>query len=124
VAVLEPWPNRGRGNPQCLAQVQYIHIEGCTTSRGRTPIPQTRALELQVHKLLRISNLIRVFADSDRSITAMPSIPVKPALDGVRLATPEDLARIATVAAAGFFHSPTFHYQRIYHAAYPDDTLL
>lgn len=36
----------------------------------------------------------------------------------------QDVERIATVAAAGFFHSPTFQYQRKYHAKYPDDTLL
>ncbi|OAG07110.1 uncharacterized protein CC84DRAFT_1204701 [Paraphaeosphaeria sporulosa] len=54
----------------------------------------------------------------------MASVSSMPSLDGVRLATPEDLARIATVAAAGFFHSPTFHYQRVHYAAYPDDTLL
>ena len=47
-----------------------------------------------------------------------------PALDGVRIANRGDLARIATVAAAGFFHSPAFHYQRVHYAAYPDDTLL
>ncbi|KAJ4297709.1 hypothetical protein N0V90_005604 [Kalmusia sp. IMI 367209] len=53
----------------------------------------------------------------------MSPVPVLPTLDGVRLATPDDLPRIATVAAAGFYHSPTFHYQRVHHAAYPDDTL-
>jgi hypothetical protein len=50
--------------------------------------------------------------------------PVVPSLNGLRLATMEDLQRIATVAAAGFFHSPTFQYQRRRHAEYPDDTLL
>ncbi|KAF2447072.1 hypothetical protein P171DRAFT_384125 [Karstenula rhodostoma CBS 690.94] len=54
----------------------------------------------------------------------MASVPSMSTLEGVRLATPQDLARIATVAAAGFFHSPTFHYQRVHYAAYPDDTLL
>ncbi|KAL5438186.1 hypothetical protein PMIN07_011752 [Paraphaeosphaeria minitans] len=54
----------------------------------------------------------------------MVSFSSMPTMDGVRLATPEDLARIATVAAAGFFHSPTFHYQRVHYAAYPNDTLL
>jgi hypothetical protein len=57
-------------------------------------------------------------------VRAMPPVPVLPALDGVRVATLEDLPRIATVAAAGFFHSPTFHYQRVKHALYSDDTLL
>ncbi|KAF1977849.1 hypothetical protein BU23DRAFT_451407 [Bimuria novae-zelandiae CBS 107.79] len=54
----------------------------------------------------------------------MSSVPVLPFLDGIRLATVDDLSRIAIVAAAGFFHSPTFHYQRVHHAAYPEDTLL
>ena len=54
----------------------------------------------------------------------MPSEPVAPPLDGLRLATMEDLPRIATVAAAGFFHSPTFQYQRSHYAEFPDDTLL
>jgi len=53
----------------------------------------------------------------------MPS-PVVPSFDRLRLATMEDLPRIATVAAAGFFHSPTFQYQRRRYAEYPDDTLL
>ncbi|KAF2636391.1 hypothetical protein P280DRAFT_459722 [Massarina eburnea CBS 473.64] len=53
----------------------------------------------------------------------MPSAPALPPFDDLRLATLEDLPRIATVAAAGFFHSPTFRYQRVYHAEYPDDTL-
>lgn len=47
-----------------------------------------------------------------------------PPFDGVRLATSEDLPRIATVAAAGFFHSPSFQFQRVHHDKYPDDTLL
>ncbi|KAF1963006.1 hypothetical protein CC80DRAFT_487429 [Byssothecium circinans] len=53
----------------------------------------------------------------------MPSAPILPPFDGLRLATLDDLARIATVAAAGFFHSPSFQFQRRYHAEYPDDTL-
>jgi hypothetical protein len=53
----------------------------------------------------------------------MPSATASPPFEGVRLATLDDLSRIATVAAAGFFHSPTFQYQRLYHAEYPDDTL-
>ncbi|PVH98943.1 hypothetical protein DM02DRAFT_656902, partial [Periconia macrospinosa] len=54
----------------------------------------------------------------------MPSDMVLPLCEKVRIATIQDLERIATVAAAGFFHSPTFKYQRRYHAKYPDDTLL
>lgn len=46
-----------------------------------------------------------------------------PSFEGLRLATLEDLPRIATVAAAGFFHSPTFQFQRIHYADYPNDTL-
>ncbi|KAF2689293.1 hypothetical protein K458DRAFT_413590 [Lentithecium fluviatile CBS 122367] len=54
----------------------------------------------------------------------MSSEPVVPSFDGLRLATMDDLPRIATVAAAGFFHSPTFQFQRGRYAEYPDDTLL
>lgn len=54
----------------------------------------------------------------------LPSAPVLPVLDAVRVANPDDLPRLALVAAAGFFHSPTFHYQRLHHAEYPDDTIL
>jgi hypothetical protein len=54
----------------------------------------------------------------------MPLEPVVPSFDGLRLATMDDLPRIATVAAAGFFHSPTFQFQRTRYAEYPDDTLL
>jgi hypothetical protein len=62
VAAPKPLTNRGSGTSQCLAQVLYIHIEGCIAPRGRTPTPWIRALELQAHKLLWISNLIHVFA--------------------------------------------------------------
>jgi hypothetical protein len=54
----------------------------------------------------------------------MPLEPILPSFDGLRLATLEDLPRIATVAAAGFFHSPTFQFQRRRYAEYPDDTLF
>lgn len=54
----------------------------------------------------------------------MPSDFVMPLCHSVRLATAQDLDRISTVAAAGFFHSPSFQFQRKYHAEYPDDTLL
>ncbi|KAF2464864.1 uncharacterized protein BDR25DRAFT_271082 [Lindgomyces ingoldianus] len=46
-----------------------------------------------------------------------------PPFDNVRLATLSDLPRIAMVAAAGFYHSPTFQFQRPYYADFPDDTL-
>ncbi|KAF2740992.1 hypothetical protein EJ04DRAFT_454341 [Polyplosphaeria fusca] len=46
-----------------------------------------------------------------------------PPFDNIRLATLEDLPRIATVAAAGFFWSPTFQFQRPHHASFPEDTL-
>jgi hypothetical protein len=49
---------------------------------------------------------------------------IVPSFDRLRLATMEDLPRIAIVAAAGFFHSPTFQYQRSHYAEYPDDTLF
>ncbi|KAF2199338.1 hypothetical protein GQ43DRAFT_376509 [Delitschia confertaspora ATCC 74209] len=45
-----------------------------------------------------------------------------PAFDNVRLATTKDLARIATVAAAGFYWSPVFQFQRPYFADFPEDT--
>lgn len=54
----------------------------------------------------------------------MLSEPQLPPFDGVRLATTKDLPRIATVAAAGFFWSPTFRFQRPYYAQYPTDTIL
>jgi len=46
-----------------------------------------------------------------------------PHIDGVRLATLDDLPRIAIVAAAGFFYSPVFQYQRPHYDAYPEDTV-
>jgi hypothetical protein len=49
--------------------------------------------------------------------------PSLPPFENIRLATLEDLPRIATIAAAGFFWSPTFHYQRPRYAQYPEDTL-
>lgn len=43
-------------------------------------------------------------------------------MSNIREATPEDLLRIGLVAAAGFYHSPVFQFQRPYHGAYPWDT--
>jgi hypothetical protein len=45
-----------------------------------------------------------------------------PQLENVRLATAEDISRIALVASASFFWSPTFQFQRPFHAEYPEDT--
>jgi hypothetical protein len=49
--------------------------------------------------------------------------PQAPQLERVRLATLDDLPRMAIVAAAGFFHSPVFQYQRPHYDAYPEDTI-
>ncbi|KAF2873041.1 hypothetical protein BDV95DRAFT_491126 [Massariosphaeria phaeospora] len=49
--------------------------------------------------------------------------PLLPSFGHVRLATLEDLPRIAPVAAAGFFWSPTFQFQRPLHAKFPNDTI-
>jgi len=46
-----------------------------------------------------------------------------PKIDGVRLARLDELDRIALVAAAGFFHSPVFHFQRPHYDAFPEDTV-
>ena len=46
-----------------------------------------------------------------------------PKIDGVRLARLDELDRIAFVAAAGFFHSPVFHFQRPHYDAFPEDTV-
>lgn len=42
---------------------------------------------------------------------------------GLRLANPSDLPRIGIVAAAGFYHSPIFHFERPQHASCLLDTL-
>ncbi|KAF2005269.1 hypothetical protein P154DRAFT_356773 [Amniculicola lignicola CBS 123094] len=49
--------------------------------------------------------------------------PALPSFDRIRLATFNDLSRIATVAAAGFYYSPTFRFQRPHHAEFPEDTI-
>jgi hypothetical protein len=46
-----------------------------------------------------------------------------PSVEGVRLATPDDLDRISIVAAAAFFSSPTFKFQRIHYRKFPLDTI-
>ncbi|KAH7392563.1 hypothetical protein BKA66DRAFT_16419 [Pyrenochaeta sp. MPI-SDFR-AT-0127] len=46
-----------------------------------------------------------------------------PSVQGVRLATLEDLHRISIVAAAAFFWSPTFRFQRPRHMDFPADTV-
>jgi hypothetical protein len=52
-----------------------------------------------------------------------PSSPT-PALGPLRLATSDDLQRLGLVAAAGFYYSPVFHYERPHHKSYPQDTFL
>jgi hypothetical protein len=47
-----------------------------------------------------------------------------PALDPLRLASPNDILRIGIVAACGFRYSPVFTWERPWYAAYPADTLL
>ncbi|KAF2272938.1 uncharacterized protein EI97DRAFT_445388 [Westerdykella ornata] len=49
--------------------------------------------------------------------------PELPPFENIRAATLVDLPRIASVAAAGFFWSPTFQFQRPYHADFPEDTI-
>jgi hypothetical protein len=44
-------------------------------------------------------------------------------INGVRVATLDDLPRIAIVAAAAFFWSPTFRFQRPRYKEFPTDTL-
>lgn len=46
-----------------------------------------------------------------------------PEIEGVRLATTRDLPRIAVVAAAAFFWSPSFRYQRPRYKEFPADTV-
>ncbi|EAT84842.1 hypothetical protein SNOG_07376 [Parastagonospora nodorum SN15] len=46
-----------------------------------------------------------------------------PQVHSVRIATLDDLPRIAFVAASAFFWSPTFRYQRPHYGEYPKDTL-
>jgi hypothetical protein len=46
-----------------------------------------------------------------------------PQVPSVRIATLDDLSRIAFVAASAFFWSPTFRYQRPHYEEYPKDTL-
>jgi hypothetical protein len=46
-----------------------------------------------------------------------------PNINGVRVATLDDLPRIAIVAAAAFFWSPTFRFQRPHYKEFPTDTL-
>ncbi|KAH8717055.1 hypothetical protein GQ44DRAFT_624209 [Phaeosphaeriaceae sp. PMI808] len=46
-----------------------------------------------------------------------------PSVNGVRLATLDDLDRISIVAAAAFFWSPTFRFQRPHYKEFPADTV-
>ena len=47
---------------------------------------------------------------------------LSPTVDGVRVATVEDLHRISVVAAAAFFWSPTFRFQRPHYKKFAQDT--
>src|SRR2546421_1908472 len=49
--------------------------------------------------------------------------PDLPSLGSLRLATVQDVPRIGIVAAASFYHSPYFHYQRPDYQKFPFDTV-
>jgi hypothetical protein len=57
---------------------------------------------------------------SQQPVLLAPKIPP---LGSVRLATLKDIPRIGLVAAASFYHSPYFHYQRPDHQEFPFDTV-
>jgi hypothetical protein len=46
-----------------------------------------------------------------------------PSVEGIRLATSNDLDRISLLAAAAFFPSPTFQFQRVHYRRFPSDTI-
>lgn len=50
-------------------------------------------------------------------------VPHLPLMGHMRLARVADLPRISLVAAAGFFHSPVFQYQRVFYADFPSSTV-
>lgn len=50
--------------------------------------------------------------------------PTAPALNLLRVASPNDILRIGIVAACGFRYSPLFPWERPHHEKYPADTLL
>lgn len=51
-----------------------------------------------------------------------PSIP--PLVGNLRLATRDDITRMANVGVAGFYYDPTFHAMRPHHAQHPRTTML
>lgn len=103
-----------------------IHNLACHLSRHPTPpylhLPREGLCLLLTPRNCLLGQVSRALCECVHLCT-MPLDPIVPCFDGVRLAAGEDLPRIATVAAAGFFHSPTFQYQRTRHAEFPDDTL-
>ncbi|KAH6870523.1 hypothetical protein BKA58DRAFT_385224 [Alternaria rosae] len=46
-----------------------------------------------------------------------------PSVEGVRLATSDDLGRISLVAAAAFLSSPSFQFQRLCYRDFPSETI-
>ncbi|KAJ8129180.1 hypothetical protein O1611_g4452 [Lasiodiplodia mahajangana] len=50
--------------------------------------------------------------------------PVSPPLGALRLATIQDVPRIAVVATSGFYYSPVFSWERPYHQEFPRDTFM
>jgi len=50
-------------------------------------------------------------------------VPPIPSFGALRLARLADLSRISVVAAAGFFYSSWWPYERLYANSYPNDTL-
>lgn len=68
-------------------------------------------------------HLLQILSSVNGLVAAM-SYPWPQLAENVRRATPRDLQRLGVVAASGFFHSPVFPFERVYHKQYPGDTLI
>ena len=54
----------------------------------------------------------------------MVHFPAGPKLEGLRVASLDDVLRCGIVASASFRYSPLFRWERPYHENFPQDTLL
>jgi hypothetical protein len=71
----------------------------------------------------RSASISRTMYHHSRDCIVAAGMDFPAPINGIRLATFEDLHRISLVAAAAFFSSPTFRFQRPHYKDFPSDTV-
>jgi hypothetical protein len=118
---------QGRCGPEDCAQSLLETLLGIRALIRPSPRAHSHSLDNDKMCFLLLSSIVllsvataHVAHSSQQPMLLVPEIP---RLGSLRLATLKDVPRIGVVAAASFYHSPYFHYQRPDHQRFPFDTV-